>query len=156
MNPESENFEALRKLMALKKYEQPPPGYFPRLSGAIITRIERGEGQLSLWQKITGAFVARPGLAFALGMAACGVAALDVVWMKTQPKEVAPAENLANTWETVPPTVLSDGAPYDPAQPYHVASWLGNTNPDVTADLPSLFAPLTPPAAVQAEFVPAH
>jgi hypothetical protein len=41
-----ENFDQLRTLLKLKRYEQAPPGYFNSLPGRIIVRIER-EGSLA-------------------------------------------------------------------------------------------------------------
>ena len=46
MQPEHENFEDLRRLLVLKRYEQPPPRYFNDFSRKIIARIEAGEGEV--------------------------------------------------------------------------------------------------------------
>jgi hypothetical protein len=92
MNQDTENFEQLRRLLALKRHEQPPPGYFDRFSSQVIARIENGErgqrdepiGRL-LWevpwlQRIWAAFEAKPMLAGVFGVAVCGLLITGVVY----------------------------------------------------------------------------
>jgi hypothetical protein len=92
MNQDTENFEQLRRLLALKRHEQPPPGYFNAFSGQVIARIkngERGEGgafiERLLWeapwlQRIWAAFEAKPVLAGVFGVAMCGLLITGVVY----------------------------------------------------------------------------
>lgn len=84
MSPVPDDFEQLRRLLALKKYEQPPPGYFHGFSRQVIVRINAGdlgnESELSFWSFGTGSFLqrvwaaldARPAFAGAFGVAVCG------------------------------------------------------------------------------------
>jgi hypothetical protein len=85
MQPEHENFEDLRRILVLKRYEQPPPGYFNNFSSKIIARIEAGEGEVyaSLFERwmagvpwvlrVFQTFERKPILAGAFGMAMCGL-----------------------------------------------------------------------------------
>jgi hypothetical protein len=84
MSPVPDDFEQLRRLLALKKHEQPPPGYFHGFSRQVIVRIKAGEagdeveasfwsfGNGSLFQRIWATLDARPILAGAFGVAVCG------------------------------------------------------------------------------------
>jgi hypothetical protein len=66
---DDQNFDDLRKLLALKKHEQPPPGYFNRLPGKILARLEAVEPavQSTWWDWLVARFDARPILACAYG-----------------------------------------------------------------------------------------
>jgi hypothetical protein len=95
MSQESENFEPLRRLLALKRHEQPPPGYFNDFSRQVILRIKAGERgeQANLierllaeapWiQRLWQALEARPILAGACGVAVCGLMLTGVLYSDT-------------------------------------------------------------------------
>jgi len=84
MSPIPDDFEQLRRLLALKRHEQPPPGFFHGFSRQVIVRIQAGElgdqSEASLWSFSGGSFLqriwatldARPVLAGAFGVAVCG------------------------------------------------------------------------------------
>jgi hypothetical protein len=78
--PEQENFEALRRLLTLKRYEQPPPGFYASFADRVRVRIETGEEARqpapSLWARIFGRLEPRPALAGACAVAACAI----LVW----------------------------------------------------------------------------
>ena len=69
MNSDPNDFENLRKLLALKRYEQPPPGYFSRLPDRITARIERGEGQSDFWERFISPFILRPAVVYGFALA---------------------------------------------------------------------------------------
>jgi len=84
MSPESKNLEGVRRLLALKRYEQPPAGYFHGFSRQVIVRIKAGElgneSEASIWsfgagsvfQRVWATLDARPVFAGAFGVAVCG------------------------------------------------------------------------------------
>jgi len=74
MNMTPDDFEDVRRLLALKKHEQPPPGYFARFSTRVIVRIEAAEleRETKWWRVLLAEFDAKPILACAYGLLACG------------------------------------------------------------------------------------
>jgi hypothetical protein len=92
MNQDTENFEQLRRLLALKRHEQPPPGYFNGFSQQVIARIKLGEegersdlfGRLlaeAPWLgRVWGAFEAKPILSGAFCAAVCGLLITGVLY----------------------------------------------------------------------------
>jgi hypothetical protein len=82
MNPETEEFVELRRLLILKRHEVPPPGYFNNFSGQVIARIHDGESgtaeiRLSLggdwFQRLWSALEARPAFAGVCAIGLCTV-----------------------------------------------------------------------------------
>jgi hypothetical protein len=155
MNSDPEKFETLRKLMALKRHEQPPPEYLHQLSGRIITRIEHGEGRLNLWDKFSARFSLRPSVAYAFGLTVCGALGLSAVYMvrqeMNQPADSSPEAALRGPLPSI--ALASQSSPA--AQPLHVVNWLGNTNPtaDAQLELPLFNAR---PAAVPVSYDPGN
>jgi hypothetical protein len=81
---ENENFESLRRLLALKRHEVPPPGYFHNFSGQVISRIELGEDQrqsssLPWFLGFVQFFEAKPAFAGAFASALCLLLVFGIV-----------------------------------------------------------------------------
>jgi hypothetical protein len=135
MNSDPEKFETLRKLMALKRHEQPPPEYLHQLSDRIITRIERGEGQLNMWDRFSARFSLRPTMAYAFGLTVCGALGLSAVYMVRQEMAQAADSSPEAALRGPLPTVAL-ASQFKPAEPsLRVVNWLGDTNPIADSQL---------------------
>jgi|ERR1019366_8503627 hypothetical protein len=103
MNPDSENFNAVRRLLALKRHEQPPPGYFNNFSSQVISRIKAGEGaepassigrlfaKAGWWQHLVAVLEAKPAFAGAFGAAVCALLISGIVYSENGPTPVSAA-----------------------------------------------------------------
>jgi hypothetical protein len=129
-----DDFEKLQKLLALKKYEQPPPGYFNRLPGQIMSRIEAGEGQTRFWEHFIPSFTLKPAMVYGLGLATCGVVALGVFYTSNLPGNKPGATTASTTTISQPTMVTSTAVAASIAS--RDASSVNSTNP-ITQ--PSLF-----------------
>jgi hypothetical protein len=75
-----ENFDQLRKLLGLKRYEAPPPGFFENFSTKVAARIASAEAvQVSWWQKLGLDFSFKPAAVCALGVVICGLLSAGVL-----------------------------------------------------------------------------
>jgi len=108
MNPDSENFDSLRQLLALKRHEIPPPGYFDRLPRDIVARIKVGDTgdeigvELSWFRRFLSVFDVKPVFAGAFGTAVCAFLISGVITSERTPAfaagTVTPIDpNLANS-----------------------------------------------------------
>lgn len=129
MNTDPEEFESLRKLLALKKYEKPPPGYFDQLPKTIWAKIEAEEAAPSWWERVFPAFTLKPSVAYAFGLAVCGALIIGIgTAVKTDPEQPATPALLA---DETSPMVIPTVAP----------SASSSTNPAM--------APLIPPTKLE-------
>jgi hypothetical protein len=144
MNQDTENFEQLRRVLVLKRHEQPPPGYFNNFSRQVIARIEAGErgaaGALIdrlVWeapwlQRIWAAFEAKPILAGACVAAVCGLLITGVVCTdKTDvsPSSFVPGTQLESALRVFPSVSAAD----HPLLAKPVVFESSSTNPITTA-----------------------
>ena len=81
METEHDQFEQVRRLLALKKHEQPPPRYFQEFSGKVIARIHALEnaGPVTWRQRLGLDFNLKPALIGVFGVAACGLLLMGVI-----------------------------------------------------------------------------
>jgi hypothetical protein len=142
MNKDPESFDSLRKLLALKRHEVPPPGFFACLPGKIVTRIERGEGQLTFWERLSANFTLRPAFAYAFAVAAFGAFSASMFYAgSAKDQEPQPMTGGETAWSgSAPAAAFASQSEFSPS--LHVPNWLGNTNAGAQPQaLPSLFAP---------------
>lgn len=79
-DPNDPKFDLIRRALALKRHEIPPPRYFNELPGKILARLAEAEAPepVSFFERIRQTFILRPMLATGAGMAA-GVFVLGIV-----------------------------------------------------------------------------
>jgi hypothetical protein len=126
MDNESKPTIRVERIIALKRYEQPPPGYFHLLPARIINRIEYGEGQSSFWEKWWPAFSVRPVLAYALGLTVCGALTAGIYFSPKMDQTGGGDSPHGNRWAVASSSAATGEAPLGGSR------WLGSTNP-VTA-----------------------
>jgi len=80
MQSEHEEFDQIRKLLALKKYELPPPRYFQEFSGKVIARLQSLAVQPVSWRQRFGLdFEFHPAMMGAFGVVVCGLLLVGVI-----------------------------------------------------------------------------
>jgi hypothetical protein len=92
MNDNQQNFDELKRLLKLKQYEVPPPGYFNRFSDNVVSRIRAGEAgagqtmaerlnnQAPWLLNFIRLFDARPGMIGGMATSLCLLLVLGVVF----------------------------------------------------------------------------
>ncbi len=85
MSLDQDNFQALRRLLALKRHEQPPPGFFDAFARRVISRLEADElveeaagvnpgfWEVPWLQRFLATFDRSSALAGTFGLAVCGL-----------------------------------------------------------------------------------
>lgn len=75
MDTTPNDFEALRRLLKLKRYETPPPGYFDRFPESVLRplRQEASAPVPTWWQQLLGALELRPVFASSIAVGAVGL-----------------------------------------------------------------------------------
>lgn len=114
MNESNNNFDDLKRLLKLKQHEVPPPGYFNRFSGEVISRIRAGEAggsqgladqlrDASWLESLLRVFQAKPGVIGGVATSLCLLLLIGVV--------------LADRSDDAPPGVLVTSTPAPESAP---------------------------------------
>jgi hypothetical protein len=148
MSNNENDFERLRRLLALKRYEIPPPGYFEGFSGQVLARIRaretgRSEGfalEMPWLLRFLSAFEVKPAYTGAFASALCLLLIFGIVLAERT--DSAPRPLLPSTAQAdVGGILLASASPSDLTS----QSWvrpelisLSNTNPVIDAEPASL------------------
>jgi hypothetical protein len=141
MNENENDFEALRRLLALKRHEIPPPGYFDRFPGAVMARLranqsgaeagvaERLEDRLPWLFRIIRALEYKPAFAISFASALCLLLLAGVVFAERP--EVTTVQPLMQSAQDVSPLNIASAVPAgQAAEPVGLqAGFIDNTNP---------------------------
>ena len=138
MNENESNFESLRRLLALKRHETPPPRYFDGFSSRVIARIRAGEAETpaSLSDRLSDQvpwllrflhiFEGKPVFASAYAFALCLLLITGVIFAE-RPESTSQA-----SWEPASQTISSFTSATAPALSQPVDRMLiadNSTNP---------------------------
>ena len=107
MSQDHEDFGPLRRLLVLKRYERPHPGYFTHFSIQVIARLKAGEGAQQsfyehLWwdpgwlHRLWVAIETKPGLAWAFGATVWALSIAAVIYA-VRPEGPPPGQGLLIT-----------------------------------------------------------
>lgn len=133
MSENDNNFDALRRLLALKRHEIPPPGYFENFSSNVIGRIRAGEAaQPAPWFfRIFQAFEAKPAYPVAMASTLCVLLLFGIISVEQNP-EITPAWPAAYGSSGSVADLTSSGS-----SPYY--AMVDTNSPSDPASTPSLF-----------------
>jgi hypothetical protein len=135
-----EDFDGLRKLLLLKLYEQPPPGFFGHFSDKVIARIE-AEGltaRATWWRRCFQELDAKPLLACAYGLVIVGLLVVGLgVTQSAGPEEIA-SPTLGSPWfAQAPPSTLQVNTAVPTRQLTDKTGSESSVNPVFTGSTPS-------------------
>ena len=111
MSENENDFEALRRLLALKRHEIPPPGYFENFSSQVIGRIRAAESveQLPFLLKFLQWFENRPAYPVAFASSLCCLLLFGIVTVQQNPEIAGTWPSPRGTFSAVTtPSMISD------------------------------------------------
>ena len=148
MSQNSQDFESLRRLLALKRHEQPPPGYFNHFSSQVIARIKAGDRaeenavERLFWeapwlQRLWAAIETKPILSGAFGAAVCALLIGGIIY--SEKADVQPFIPEAETTATEPVQLANASASDQPimVKPGSIGFSGNGATPDAIAAMAS-------------------
>jgi hypothetical protein len=139
MNDNENDFGALRRLLALKRHETPPPGYFERFPGAVMARLrasqsgaqdglaERLANRLPWLVRVIRTLEAKPAFATTFASALCLLLLAGIVFAERPEGTVQP---LMQSAQDTSPLNIASAAPVGlPAAPMELQSFISSTDP---------------------------
>jgi hypothetical protein len=157
MSENEQDFDALRRLLALKRHEIPPPGYFENFSGSVIARIRAGESaaELPLLLRFLQWFERRPAFPVAFASSLCLFLLYGIVTVQQTPGMAVgfgePGQMGGLSTISTSPTGIADAN-----QPFNGGSSETNSPINLSANDSALFgSPASTPSYQQGGFSPA-
>ena len=161
MNESENEFEPLRRLLALKRHEIPPPGYFNDFPRLVMARLRSGEADApraiaapSWWLKFFQAFEAKPVYVGSFACSLCLLLLLGIIYAERPDAALRPSIFAA---VSSPAGALADAT--SPALPPagQPTGLMINTNPVLSLEpVASLFSQQNPLAQPVSLMVPGN
>jgi hypothetical protein len=115
MNENENNFESLRRLLAFKNRETPPPGYFNNFSAQVVARIRAGEtndSSVAWFSKLLQAFEFKPAFAGSFAGALCMLLVFGIVYAERP--DAAPQPLLTSSTQISSPLAMASPTDFVP------------------------------------------
>ena len=162
MSNAPEEFEKLRKLLKLKRHEQPPPGYFNNFSTKVTNRIEaHNEPQGRMWneapwlKKFLVMMETNPMVAGVFGISACGLLISGIAWSQYRPPVDYSADGSSVTLAVADAGPAASGPDWNKSSSTDAIA--PSTNPMFSTNVPgALFGGLDTLSVQQVNFSTAH
>jgi hypothetical protein len=142
MNENENNFEPLRRLLAFKNRETPPPGYFNSFSINVIARIRAGEigaaenpfTEAPWILRLIHAFQFKPAFAGTFAGALCLMLVFGIVYAERP--DAAPQPLLPSAAAVSPQLAMASPSDF---QPTETSGLIASTNPVAFGSVATLF-----------------
>ena len=143
MHQPQEQFESVRRVLIIKRYEAPPPGYFNHFADKIVARIESENLVIenSWWRRFLNGFDAKPivASAYTVGLGGLLLVGLSLVRVYDQDRTEDPTSpsSWAGTGGAVPFDSLQTRAGSEPEPMRAQIGFASSVNPVISSEVPA-------------------